>query len=171
MSVHAVVPEWLVVDDEIEQPELGGILRGDFELWDCTWVSADGRESGVSLVGRGDYGRPVSELVGTARVPDGRDFGGFFIDTGEVLAYAYTGPYEAEDGPVPERPKPADGAVVAARGTLGFAPDYVTEGTFVPLRALDGRSDLETYLPAWRVVYLVRTALGDWHVALEPALP
>jgi len=168
MSVHAVVPEWLVMDDEIEQPELGGILRGDLELWDCTWLLADGRKPGISLVGRGDEGRPVSELVGTARVPAGRGFGGFFIDTGELLAYVYTGPYEGADGPVAERPKPADGALVAARGTLGFAPDYVTEGTFVPLRVLDGRTDVETCLPVWRVVHLVRTALGDWHVELHP---
>jgi hypothetical protein len=167
VRIHAVVPDWLVADDEIERPVVGGVLHGDFEVWDASWTYEPVAGCSVRLMGHDPEGRPESELVGIARLLPDRELYGFFVDTGEVCAYVYTGPYEADDGPISARPQPIDGEHVAVRGTLGFAPEYVAEGTFVPLRALDGRPDADTFVPTWSVIVVEQHPIGSWHVEIE----
>ena len=166
-AAHVVVPDWLVLEGEVEPLSVGGLVHCDIEVWDATWTASDARLPVISFVETDHAGRPVSNVIGIAHVAAEQTMDGFFVAAGDVWVWTYTGEYEGTHGLVPPRPVPEHGAWVELRGTLGVVPAYVAESTFDPLRAAAPRQGLTVPCDRWRILDAVPQPSGDWIVSLE----
>jgi hypothetical protein len=158
-----------VLEGEIGPLSVGSLVHCDIEVWDATWTASDARVPGISVVETDQAGRPVSNVIGIARLAADQAMDGFFVAAGDVWVWAYTGEYESTQGMVPPRPVPDHGAWVGLRGTLGVVPAYVAESTFDPMRAAAPGQGSTVPGDRWLILEAVLQPSGDWIVNLESA--